>query len=456
MIISQSKNSTLSVTELNQQAKTLLETHFDWVQVEGELGDFTAASSGHWYFTLKDASAQVRCAMFKRSNGRVNFKPNKGDVVKIRARVTLYEGRGEFQLICEHMAPAGDGALQLAFEQLKQRLADEGLFAQQNKKAVPKDAQSIGVITSATGAALQDILTVLKRRSPRTEVYVLPVPVQGKEAGIAIAQAISQANTLSQNGKLALDVLIVGRGGGSLEDLWSFNEEIVARAIAASALPVVSAVGHEIDFSIADFVADLRAPTPSAAAEMITSDQQEWMQKFDQSQLMLSKAIGRRMISEQQTLKQLRARLRWPGAQLQQQRREIAHLHLRLHRHMRASLNSASTLLYNLRERLQRHHQTDVLNQARRDLSNMQRELTSVITRRLQREQQTLQANIRLLKSLSPLSTLERGYAIVTDEQGRVIRDSHDIDTGNLVAIRLASGAMSARVEGRTLAVKDN
>lgn len=454
MISSQPKPLSFSVTELNRQAKTLLETHFDWVQVEGEIGDFTAASSGHWYFTLKDSGAQVRCAMFKRSNARVTFKPNKGDVVNIRARVTLYEGRGEFQLICEHMAPAGDGALQLAFEQLKQRLADEGLFAQHNKKAVPQDAQSIGVITSATGAALQDILTVLKRRSPRTAVYVLPVPVQGKEAGIAIARAIAQANTLLETGILTLDVLIVGRGGGSLEDLWSFNEEVVARAIAASALPIVSAVGHEIDFSIADFVADLRAPTPSAAAEMVTSDQQEWMQKFDQAQLMLGRAMGRRVTSERRALEQLRARLRWPGAQLQQQRRELAHIHQRLNGHLRSRLSGASTSLNNLRERLQRHHQSDVLNQARKELSNRQRELTGLITQRLQREQQTLQANSRLLKSLSPLSTLERGYAIVTDHQGRVIRDSHDADTGNVVAIQLASGTMSARVENRTLTEK--
>lgn len=455
MIVSPAKTNTLSVTELNRQVKTLLETHFDWVQVEGEIGDFTAASSGHWYFTLKDSGAQVRCAMFKRSNTRVNFKPNKGDVVNIRARVTLYEGRGEFQLICEHMAPAGDGALQLAFEHLKQRLADEGLFAQHNKKAVPQDAQSIGVITSATGAALHDILTVLKRRSPRTAVYVLPVPVQGKEAGTAIARAIAQANTLVATGILTLDALIVGRGGGSLEDLWSFNEEVVARAIAASELPIVSAVGHEIDFSIADFVADLRAPTPSAAAEMITSDQQEWMQKFDQAQLVLGRAISRRVASEQKTLKQLRARLRWPGAQLQQQRRELSHIHQRLNVHIRARLSGASSSLNNLRERLQRHHQTDVLRQARGELANRQRELSGLMKQRLQREQHTLQANSRILNSLSPLSTLERGYAIVTDDRGRVIKDSHDTETGITVAIRLARGTISARVEDRTLAEKE-
>ncbi len=456
MISSQPQKNTFSVSELNRQAKTLLETHFDWVQVEGEIGDFTAASSGHWYFTLKDAGAQVRCAMFKRSNGRVNFNPGKGDVVKIRARVTLYEGRGEFQLICEHMTPAGDGALQLAFDRLKQQLADEGLFAQECKKNVPQDAQSIGIITSATGAALQDILTVLKRRSPRTAVYVLPVPVQGKGAATAIVQAIEQANTLQQSGTLCLDLLIVGRGGGSLEDLWSFNEEIVARAIAVSALPIVSAVGHEIDFSIADFVADLRAPTPSAAAEMVTTDQQDWMQKFDQAQLTLGRVIKRRMVSEQQSLKQLRARLRWPGARLQQQRKELAQINQQLQRQLRTRLTAASVALQTLKARLSRHHQTEVLTQARRDVSNLQRTLSSHITGRLQREQQALRANRRLLESLSPLSTLERGYAIVTDPQGCVIRDSDKMDLGSVVAIRLARGKLSARIEDRALTQKDD
>ncbi len=451
----QQKN-TYSVSELNRQAKSLLEAHFDWVQVEGEIGDFTAASSGHWYFTLKDAGAQVRCAMFKRSNGHVNFKPGKGDVVKIRARVTLYEGRGEFQLICEHMAPAGDGALQLAFDRLKQQLADEGLFAHEHKKNVPQDAQSIGVITSATGAALQDILTVLKRRSPKTAVYVLGVAVQGKQAAAAIVHAIGQANTLHRSGALSLEVLIVGRGGGSLEDLWSFNEESVARAIAASELPIVSAVGHEIDFSIADFVADLRAPTPSAAAEMVTTDQQDWMQKLDQAQLNLGRSIKRRIASEQQLLKQLRARLHWPGARLQQQRKELSHYHQQLNRQIRTRLNTSSLALRTLRERLSRHHQTDALTQARRDLAKVQRDLSSHMARRLQRDQQTLGANLRLLKSLSPLSTLERGYAIVTDTQGCVISDSHKTALGNVVAIRLASGELSARVESRALAKADD
>ena len=255
-------NTALSVSELNREAKYLLESHFDWVSVEGEIGNFTAASSGHWYFSLKDADAQVRCAMFRRANNRVKIRPEQGDSVRIRAKVSLYEGRGEFQLICEYLEPAGAGALQLAFEKLKRRLSEEGLFAADSKQAVPHDASHVGVVTSATGAALRDILTVLERRSPHTKVYVFPVAVQGEGAAKQVAAAVTQANQLTKSGVTPLDVLIVGRGGGSLEDLWVFNEEVVARALFSSEVPTVSAVGHEVDFSIADLTADSRAPTP--------------------------------------------------------------------------------------------------------------------------------------------------------------------------------------------------
>ena len=219
-------NTALTVSELNREAKYLLESHFDWITVEGEIGNFTAASSGHWYFSLKDTDAQVRCAMFRRANGRVKTRPQQGDSVRIRAKVSLYEGRGEFQLICEHLEPAGAGALQLAFEKLKRQLSEEGLFAADSKQPVPHDASHVGVVTSATGAALQDILTVLERRSPHTQVYVFPVAVQGEGAAEQVAAAVTQANQLTKTGAIPLDVLIVGRGGGSLEDLWAFNEEV--------------------------------------------------------------------------------------------------------------------------------------------------------------------------------------------------------------------------------------
>ena len=285
----------LSVSELNREAKVLLEGHFDRVTVEGEIGNFTAASSGHWYFSLKDADAQVRCAMFRGANGRVKVRPSQGDSVRIRAKVSLYEGRGEFQLICEHLEPAGAGALQLAFERLKKQLSEEGLFSPTAKQPVPNDAAHVGVVTSATGAALQDVLTVLARRSPHTRIYVFPVPVQGEGAAEQIAAAIAQADRLTQSGALPLDVVIVGRGGGSLEDLWAFNEEAVARALYAATVPTVSAVGHEIDFSIADLVADTRAATPSAAAELVSTDQNEVAQHLDMLTVDLSRSMSRRL-----------------------------------------------------------------------------------------------------------------------------------------------------------------
>ncbi len=258
----------------------LLESHFDFVWVEGEVSNFTVPSSGHWYFSLKDSGAQVRCAMFRNRNQRLRFTPANGDHIRLRCRVSLYEGRGEFQLIVEHLEQAGAGALQAAFEKLKARLLAEGLFDAQRKKPLPASVSRLGVITSPTGAAIHDILTVLRRRCPGIAVFLFPVAVQGEAAAREIAAAIERANRWQREGKVQLDALIVGRGGGSLEDLWAFNEEIVARAIAASELPIVSAVGHEVDFTIADMVADHRAATPSAAAELLSPDQREWLQRL--------------------------------------------------------------------------------------------------------------------------------------------------------------------------------
>lgn len=269
----------LSVSQLNRASKDLLETYLPLLWVEGEVSNLAQPSSGHWYFTLKDARAQVRCAMFKNRNQLVRFCPEGGQKILVRARVSLYEGRGEYQLLIEHMEPTGFGDLQRQFELLKHKLQNEGLFAQEHKRALPAWPKRLGIVTSPTGAALQDILQVLQRRFPALPVLLLPVAVQGTGAAGQIAAAIRRANA-----EKLCDVLIVGRGGGSLEDLWAFNEEIVARAIYASDIPVVSAVGHEVDFTIADFTADMRAPTPSAAAELISPNQLEVAQKLDQLQ----------------------------------------------------------------------------------------------------------------------------------------------------------------------------
>ncbi|MGL6027423.1 MAG: exodeoxyribonuclease VII large subunit, partial [Vibrio sp.] len=287
--------SIYTVSRLNAEVRLLLENEMGIVWLIGEISNFSAPVSGHWYLTLKDSQAQVKCAMFKGNNRLVNFKPQNGQQVLVKARLSLYEPRGDYQIILESMQPEGDGRLQQQFEQLKMQLAAEGLFAQSRKQALPEHPRCVGIITSRTGAALHDILQVLKRRDPQLPVIIYPTLVQGEEAALQIAQAIGRANSRAE-----CDVLIVGRGGGSLEDLWCFNHEIVARTIAASQIPIISAVGHEVDVTIADFVADMRAPTPSAAAELVSRDQRHKQQLLGQWPAKLASAM-RHYLAQQHT-----------------------------------------------------------------------------------------------------------------------------------------------------------
>ena len=438
----------LSVSDLNREAKRLLESHFDWVWVEGEIGNFTAASSGHWYFSLKDADAQVRCAMFRRANSRVKIRPNQGDSVRIRAKVSLYEGRGEFQLICEHLEPAGAGALQLAFERLKKQLADEGLFAPDTKRPIPNDAGTVGVITSATGAALQDILTVLERRSPHTRVYVFPVPVQGEGAAEQIAAAIHQADHMASSGKLPLDVLIVGRGGGSLEDLWAFNEEVVARAIYAATVPTVSAVGHEIDFSIADLVADARAATPSAAAELISTDQNELLLHLDSLRDALGRSLRRQFKRLNEQLVSLRKRVRHPGHALNQQRNNLMGLSTNLQRATERHVANRKAQARQLGIRLATQHPRQRLARHQVQAQQLSQQLQQRIRQRLRDLRSTVTHQEKLLASLGPEQTLSRGYAIVTGENGTVIRRATQAKAGDALRVKLDSGALTTTVTG--------
>ena len=438
----------LSVSDLNREAKRLLESHFDWVWVEGEIGNFTAASSGHWYFSLKDADAQVRCAMFRRANSRVKIRPNQGDSVRIQAKVSLYEGRGEFQLICEHLEPAGAGALQLAFERLKKQLADEGLFGADAKRPIPNDAVTVGVITSATGAALQDILTVLERRSPHTRVYVFPVPVQGDGAAEQIADAIHQADHMASSGKLPLDVLIVGRGGGSLEDLWAFNEEVVARAIYAATVPTVSAVGHEIDFSIADLVADARAATPSAAAELISTDQNELLLHLDSLRDALGRSLRRQFKSLNEQVVLLRKRVRHPGHALSQQRNSLMGLSNNLQRATERQVTNRKAQARQLGIRLGTQHPRQRLARHQVQAQQLSQQLQQRIRQRLRDMRSAVTHQEKLLASLGPEQTLSRGYAIVTGENGSVIRRATQAKTGDALRVKLGLGALTTTVTG--------
>lgn len=436
----------LTVSQLNKQVKTLLDSHFDFVWVEGEVSNFAAPSSGHWYFSLKDGNAQVRCAMFSRRNQRIRFTPENGDAIRLRCRVSLYEGRGEFQLIVEHLEHAGAGALQAAFEKLKAKLQAEGLFDSARKRALPDSVSQLGVITSPSGAAVHDILTVLRRRCPMIGVFVLPVAVQGEGAAAQISIAIERANRWHREGRIHLDALIVGRGGGSLEDLWAFNEEIVARAIADSELPIVSAVGHEVDFSIADMVADVRAPTPSAAAELLSPDQQEWQQRLRAMESGLVRLIQRKLSDATTHLSHLRQRLKHPGAQLRENAQRLDTLEQRLILAQKNLLHRHHSALVLLENRLLARSPLPRLRQLQGDSLQWHKRLEAAMHQRLQQSARRLAHLGQMLDSLSPLGTLQRGYAIVTDGSGKVLRDTCKVSVGDEVEARLASGRLGLTV----------
>lgn len=430
----------LSVSQLNRLARQLLEDCFPSVWVEGEISNLSRPSSGHWYFTLKDKQAQVRCAMFRNRNFRLRFQPADGTRVLVRGGISLYENRGDYQLIAEDMQPAGAGLLAAQFEQLKQKLQAEGLFEAGRKKTLPLPPRHIAVITSKTGAAIHDILTVLQRRNPGIRVTVLPVPVQGEQAPPAIVRALALANSLARDAVQDFDVILLGRGGGSLEDLWAFNDERVARAIAASELPVVSAVGHEVDTTIADFVADVRAPTPSAAAELLSPDWREAEQKLLALRNRLHNHWLRTLSSQRQRLDWWQRRLQHPGQRLRQWTLRLDELELRLRTANQRVHRDQLRRLQLLQARLQRHHPDQHLRQLQTRLDFCARQLPLQIRQLLRRQRQQLQAHAQLLNSVSPLNTLQRGYAIVSDTQGSVLRRATDTTAGATLRARLAEG----------------
>ncbi|HAZ88037.1 MAG TPA: exodeoxyribonuclease VII large subunit [Marinobacter adhaerens] len=431
----------LSVSELNHQARHLLESSFMQVWVEGELSGFSRPSSGHWYFSLKDRKCQVRCAMFRGMNQRIRTPPKEGDQVRIRGKVTLYENRGDFQIIVEHVEPAGLGALQQAFEELKRKLLAEGLFEQASKKPLPSLPRHIGVVTSPTGAAIHDILTVLARRCPAIPVTLYPTAVQGKAATADIARAIEAA----QNHGVA-DVLIIGRGGGSLEDLWCFNEEAVARAIAACRIPTVSAVGHEVDVTIADFVADLRAPTPSAAAEKISPDQSDWLKQLRDREFRLSNAMGLALKRLGTQLGHLSARLRDPRRELLEKAQRMDELELRLRKAIRQRLTTVGVRNDHLRQRLVMQSPHRQLSDSQDALRRVSERLVSVMQQDLKQRRDNLEHAAQTLNVVSPLATLGRGYSIVRDNNGNIIRDATNVNPGDTISAHVARGEMTAKV----------
>jgi exodeoxyribonuclease VII large subunit len=436
----------LTPSSLNRLVRDLLGDVFPLVWIEGELSNVAKPASGHLYFTLKDSGAQVRCAMFKPKAAALRFRPADGMQVMLRAKVGLYEPRGEFQLVAESMEPAGEGALQREFELLKARLDAEGLFAPERKRPLPRHARRIGVITSATGAAVRDVLSVLARRWPLADVEVLPVPVQGHEAPAAIVSMLRKASASKR-----YDVLLLTRGGGSLEDLWAFNDEAVARAIHASAVPVVSAVGHEIDFSIADFVADLRAPTPSAAAELLVPDAVAVGRHLQQLQQRMVTLQQRRLQARAQRVDHLLARLQTqrPQARLARDRERLLHLQHRLGAVLREQSQLRQTRLERLHARLLAQHPRTQLPLLARRLAEQDQRLRRAITYTLERQQTALRHAGHALHAISPLATLERGYAILFDEAGQVVRSVATVSEGDTVNARVGDGELSLRVLGK-------
>lgn len=441
-----SNRDVLSVSQLNRRAKMLLETQLPLLWVEGEISNLSQPSSGHWYFTLKDSGAQIRCAMFKGRNSRVRFAPQHGQQVLMRAKVSLYEGRGDYQLIAEHMEEAGIGVLQRAYDALKHSLEQEGLFAEEHKKSLPALPKRVALVTSPTGAAVRDMVSVFERRYPLIDLVVLPVAVQGSEAPAQIARAINMACRMRN-----IEAIIVGRGGGSLEDLWAFNEEIVARAIFSAKVPIVSAVGHETDFTIADFVADCRAPTPSAAAELLSPDAEEIISALEGHEVLLEDALWRKLDASRQKLEHLRARLRHPGDKLNGWAQQLDNLEIRLVRGVKSQLHEQQHKLQQLNLRQSQYHPQEALHELQQRLTYIQRRLHHESDIALQTQRQRLAKACELLDSVSPLNTLKRGYSMVTNDKDQVVTNASSLSCGETVSAQLASGKLTCTIEKITL-----
>ena len=447
----QTGHDVFTVSQLNQRAKQLLEITFTSVKVEGEISNLSRPSSGHWYFTLKDKGAQVRCAMFRSRTAQLRFQPKEGDKIIVRGKVSLYENRGDYQLIVDAMKPAGEGQLQQAFIQLKQKLGAEGLFATEYKQAIPNNIQRIAVITSPTGAAIHDILTVLKRRFPSIEVDIYPVQVQGQAAASQIINALNLVNSLALNNQPhAADVVIVGRGGGSIEDLWCFNDEQLARTIFSSHLPVISAVGHEVDFTISDFVADVRAATPSAAAELLSPDQQEYILKLTNVFTRFEKSIKQQLSNKQWQLQSAQKSLQHPGDTLRQHAQTLDMLELRLQQSQNNRISRLSQRLAIIQQKIQKSSPANTLKHIENQLAYLQKRLHNGINQVITQKTETFQNKASLLNAVSPLNTLGRGYSILQTEDNCVVRDSHEIKKGDRLTARLGHGKLELSVEKTT------
>lgn len=439
------QGKTYTVSQLCRETRLLLEGHFLTVLIEGELSNLSRPASGHIYFTLKDQQAQIQCAMFRPQLRKIGFKPDNGTHVLLKARVSLYEARGNFQLIAEHMEAAGEGLLRQQFEALKNKLTSEGLFDSQTKKTLPSLIKKLGLITSPSGAAIHDVLSVLKSRFPALAVVIYPVSVQGDGAKHEIVEAIELANARKE-----CDALILTRGGGSIEDLWAFNEEIVARAVYQSDIPIVSAIGHETDVSISDFVADYRAATPSAAAELVSPEQQQWFNQFDQLAKQLARLVNNQLASQHARLDRLQHLLKrsHPGSQLQLHSQRLDESQMRLINSLNRQLQSYQSLVTQLNTALLNNTPKRTVQQLQQRLDNLAHRLPQQIQQPLQLARLRFASCNKALEALSPLATLSRGYSITKQHgTGAIINKVTQLSIGDKFDVQLSDGTLLATLD---------
>ena len=432
-----------TITRLNREVGQLLKDSFPTIWVEGEISNLAKPASGHFYFTLKDDNTQVRCAFFKNKQANLSFDLDHGIKVLAKATVSLYEGRGDYQLIIEQIEPAGAGALQIAFDALKQKLATEGLFDEKYKKILPKYPKTIGIITSETGAAIRDILSILKRRYPFGDLIIYPIPVQGENAAMAIAKKIKIAEKRNE-----CDVFILTRGGGSLEDLWAFNEEIIAQTIFKIKTPIISGIGHEIDFTIADFVVDLRAATPSAAAELVSPDMNEVMQKLKNREKQLVRFQKQIIKNFKNYVEILFRKLPQPNQKLFELIQQTDEYCMHLIHNIEKEIASKRIMITESKNNLEKLNPMQIINQQIAYIRNIQLRFKGEIILFLEKIKNKISRLDDILKSISPISTLDRGYAIVSDSKtNKIVKNANHLKVGKKIHVKLATSEIDSTVD---------
>ena len=435
----------ISVSEINRRAKSILEENFPFVWIQGEVSNFFSAASGHWYFSLKDESSEIRCAMFANKSHRITFEPKDGDHLVLNGTLSIFEGRGQYQIIVEHIELAGEGALLKAFEELKKKLLTEGLFDDSLKKKLPSYPRSIAVVTSPDGAVIQDIINVLSRRSPFFNLTVVPTLVQGEKAAPLICEALDKASNLEN-----IDLIILARGGGSIEDLWAFNNEEVARAIVNCPIPLVSAVGHETDFTISDFVADIRAPTPSIAAEIISQPYSELKETLEGYQGYLLKSVEYQFDSQRTRITNLIKRIRHPGDKLREIGQKVDYLETALIQEMHQKVSFKKNQLNLSQLSLQQNSPQNKVKEAKVYLQNASKDLLKAFNLKIERKRKLLGELVATIEAVSPLSVLARGYSIIsTEPEGKILSSSDQVEIGQTISAVLNKGSIKAEVKSK-------